>query len=140
MTRLTKKDKAELHESSKKWLKENIKEQETIYYCVTKVSQSGMSRNIKFMYHDGKRLLNLSGYFSELCDYKWNGDGSIKVQGCGMDMGFHVISSVARTLFDDYKKLTYHIFSCTFRAQILSFCTQCHLRQYFYIRIFLILK
>ena len=54
MTRLTKKDKAELHESSKKWLKENIKEQETIYYCVTKVSQSGMSRNIKFMYHDGK--------------------------------------------------------------------------------------
>ena len=107
MTRLTKKDKAELHESSKKWLKENIKEQETIYYCVTKVSQSGMSRNIKFMYHDGKRLLNLSGYFSELCDYKWNGDGSIKVQGCGMDMGCHVISSVARTLFDDYKKLKY---------------------------------
>jgi len=107
MTKLTKKEKAELHESSKKWLKENIKEKETIYYCVTKVSQSGMSRNIKFMYHDGKRLLNLSGYFSELCDYKWNGDGSIKVQGCGMDMGFHVISSVARTLFDDYKKLNY---------------------------------
>jgi hypothetical protein len=24
-----------------------------------------------------------------------------------MDMGFHVISSVARTLFDDYKKLKY---------------------------------
>ena len=63
-----------------------------------------MSRDIKFMYHDGERLLNLSGFFSELCDYKWNGNGSIKVQGCGMDMGFHVISSVARTLFDDYKK------------------------------------
>ena len=107
MTKLTKKDKAEQHESSKKWLKENIKEKETIYYCVTHVSKSGMSRDIKFMYHDGERLLNLSGFFSELCDYKWNGNGSIKVQGCGMDMGFHVISSVARTLFDDYKKLNY---------------------------------
>lgn len=104
---MTKKEKAELHEEAKKWLKKNLKENETIYYCVTKVSQSGMSRNIKFMYHDGKRLLNLSGFFSELCDYKWIGDGSIKVQGCGMDMGFHVISSVAETLFDDYKKLQY---------------------------------
>tara|TARA_R110002096_G_scaffold429507_1_gene642453 strand:+ start:211 stop:549 length:339 start_codon:yes stop_codon:yes gene_type:complete len=100
-------DKAEKHESSKKWLLDNIKEKETIYYCVTRVSQSGMSRDIKFMYHDGKRLLNLSGFFSELCDYKWNGNGSIRVGGCGMDMGFHVISSVARTLFGDYKKLNY---------------------------------
>jgi len=57
MTRLTKKDKAELHESSKKWLKENIKENETIYYCVTHVSRNGMSRDIKFMYHMEKDYL-----------------------------------------------------------------------------------
>ena len=49
MTRLTKKDKAELHESSKKWLKENIKQNETIYYCVTHVSKSLVTISKNFL-------------------------------------------------------------------------------------------
>ena len=104
---MTKEEKKENKERSKTFLKNNIKENELIYYVVTHVSQSGMYRHIKFFYHDGKRLLNLSGYFSELLDYKWKGNGSLGVGGCGMDMGFHVISQVASELFGDYKKLKY---------------------------------
>ena len=104
---LTKKEKKQASEEAKIFLKKNIKENEVIYYVVTHVSQSGMHRHIKFFYYDGERNYNLSGYFSDLLDYKWIENGSIGVGGCGMDMGFHVISQVASTLFDDYKKLKY---------------------------------
>ena len=32
--KMTKKEKARLHEEAKEWLQKNIKENETIYYCV----------------------------------------------------------------------------------------------------------
>jgi hypothetical protein len=32
---------------------------------------------------------------------------SVGVSGCGMNMAFHVISEIARSLFGDYKKLKY---------------------------------
>ena len=104
---MTKKEKATIKNNAKTVLKNNIKENDLIYYVVTHVSQSGMYRHIKFLYHNGKELENISHLISDLLDYKWKDNGSLGVGGCGMDMGFHVISQLASELFGDYKKLKY---------------------------------
>ena len=104
---MTNKEKVIKKNEAKTVLKNDIKENELIYYVVTHVSQSGMYRHIKFLHHNGKRLNNISGLISDLLDYKWKDNGSLGVGGCGMDMGFHVISQVASELFGDYKKLKY---------------------------------
>lgn len=87
-------------------LKAFLNEGDTIYYNVTSVSRSGMSRNIQFFWIDtDRRPARITWLISELLGYKHNDDGTIKVRGCGMDMGFHVISNVASALFNDYKHL-----------------------------------
>ena len=47
-------------------------------------------------------------YVAGLLDYSlndYNGHNTIRVNGCGMDMAFHVVSGVATVLFNDYKSL-----------------------------------
>ena len=79
---------------------------DTIYYNVRHVSRSGMSRNIQFFWIDAdRRPARITWLMSELLGYKHNDDGTIKVRGCGMDMGFHVISQLSVDIFGDYKSL-----------------------------------
>ena len=59
--------------------------------CVKSVSRSGMSRRIEF-YADG---YNRIGYYIAACaDYPYDANkGGLKVDGCGMDMVFSVLSN-----------------------------------------------
>lgn len=87
-------------------LRSFLEPNETIYYKVTKVSRSGMSRNIEFYWIDmDRRPSRITWLMSEALGYKQLDDGSIRVRGCGMDMGFKVISDLADALFYDYKQL-----------------------------------
>ena len=82
------------------------KKNETIYYSIGHVSQSGMSRDIKFWLIRNNEPLFLNGYIAEILGYKMRDNGTIRVHGCGMDMGFHVISNLSRKLFGgDYSLL-----------------------------------
>ena len=94
-------------------LKSWIKEGDTIYYIVKNISSSGMYRHIDFYKFETneKGQINkswLSYNIAKALDYPFKKKtNSIGVGGCGMDMGFSVISNLADELFGDYKKLKY---------------------------------
>mgnify|MGYP000694525204 CR=1 FL=1 len=77
-----------------------------IYTLVKRVSSTGMSRHIQcFIVRDGK-IVNITYWVSNILGYKINRDtGGLVVGGCGMDMGFHVVYSLSRSLFPDGFKL-----------------------------------
>lgn len=77
----------------------------TIYTVLRKVSASGMSRNIDVYVIVDNRPVYLSGYIAKVLGWKLSNDRGIVVSGCGMDMGFHVVSTTAQTLGIDYKTI-----------------------------------
>ena len=83
------------------YLKGFIKPGDTLYTTVTHVSRSGMMRHIKVMVCSDGEVTNISGYASTALDWPWADDGTVKVSGCGMDMGFHLVHSLSSTLFCD---------------------------------------
>lgn len=87
-----------------------LKPGDTVHTVLRHVSSSGMSRRIDLykVEHDGPRygtdLRFLTGYAAAVLGYRWddrNGKHGLVVGGCGMDMGFHVVYSLARVLFPD---------------------------------------
>jgi len=77
-------------------------------YCVLRsVSKSGMSRTIDFytITEDNRGngvesyMQYLTGWFGTLLDYRRDKHGALKVGGCGMDMGFHVVYNVGAMLW-----------------------------------------
>ena len=90
-------------------LKERIKPNDILYTQLAHVSRSGMTRFIKV------RLLK-PDHTGECYPYDWTCAAAvalgwklserydaIEVGGCGMDMGFHLISNLSRVLYgDDY--------------------------------------
>lgn len=72
----------------------------TVYYHVDHVSKSGMTRHIIF-YIAPKTgtIYDISYDIARLIDYTPTRRGrGITVNGCGMDMGYHVISSLSMEL------------------------------------------
>lgn len=70
-----------------------------VYTLVTRVSASGMSRDIKvFVVSDGK-ITNITFYVAHALGYRRDdGTGALKVKGCGMDVGYHVVHSLSYAL------------------------------------------
>ena len=84
-----------------KKLREVIEPGDTIYTVLRHVSRSGMQRRIDlYTIGDDKRLFFLSGYVSDALDIKrhHSKDGLV-VNGCGMDMGYHLVHNLSQTLF-----------------------------------------
>lgn len=77
-----------------------IKPGMTIYTSVKKVARSGMSRRIECFMVEGSEIHNITGFVASILGYGRNDDG-MAVGGCGMDMGFHVVYNLSRTLFAD---------------------------------------
>lgn len=92
----TKKERqqAEAIERLKEW---GLKKNTLVYGKVTKVSNSGMSRNITLYILDGKRMVNISHWVAEALGWpSVDGfDGGIRVSGCGMDMVFHTVYTLS---------------------------------------------
>ena len=97
MARTTKAEQTEAIERLREWLKPGDK-----VYCILRhVSSSGMSRTISLIVWlpDGsKRDLswNVATALGWSFDEKRQG---IRVSGCGMDMGFHVVYTLSSVLF-----------------------------------------
>lgn len=72
----------------------------TVYCVLERVSRSGMQREIKLYTFDADGEHYLSGYVSHALDYAPRGkhDGNV-VNGCGMDMGFHLVSNLSAALY-----------------------------------------
>jgi len=71
-----------------------------VYTIVKHVSSSGMSRHIQpYIVHKGE-IISIGWYVSRALGWKLvSGTHAIKVSGCGMDMGFHMVYTLGRVMF-----------------------------------------
>lgn len=78
-----------------------------VYATVRTVSRSGMSRRIDLyaiagpvaQFHNGQPFLaRLSGFAARALGWPCN-DHGVKVDGCGMDMRWHLVDCLSRTMF-----------------------------------------
>ena len=83
-------------------LKEAIKEDDTLYTQLKHVSKSGMTRHIAVRFLKDDYPYDYTYLASIALGWKLSDkyDG-IKVGGCGMDMGFHLIYSLSYVLYND---------------------------------------
>jgi hypothetical protein len=74
----------------------------TVYTVLRHVSQSGMSRDISLKTVEDGQIRDITYTVAEALGEKIkykNGQGVIRVGGCGMDMGFHLVYSLSSVLY-----------------------------------------
>jgi hypothetical protein len=77
----------------------DVKPNEVIYTTVKHVSASGMSRDIAVCRVIDGRIQDISYFVSKILDRPLAKNNGVKVAGCGMDMGFHLVYSLSYALF-----------------------------------------
>lgn len=100
MAKMTKAEKAEM-EKAKEQLREMLPPGTKVLGCVKHVSRSGMMREISLYAVVDGELQWLSGLAARAMGERLGPREGIKVGGCGMDMVFHLIYSLSRTLYGD---------------------------------------
>ena len=97
-----------------KYLKTMLPVGARVYTKLEHVSTSGMSRVISFYVpllgdtETGELYIHsLNYYTAQALDMKLDPkhNGGIKVSGCGMDMGYHLVSNLAHALYEDASAL-----------------------------------
>lgn len=66
------------------------------------VTASGMSRDISLFYVKDNKIINITYYAGIALGWRLvdrNGSRAVRVGGCGMDMGFHLVYTLARTIY-----------------------------------------
>lgn len=98
----------EARDGLREWLGDGVKE---LYVSVQHVNSTGTSRVIAVYLpyidtHNGQRpaIVNLGYRVAAAMGWRYSERyGGVVIGGGGMDMGFHLVSSVARALYgDDY--------------------------------------
>lgn len=74
---------------------------DTVYTLVRSVSSSGMSRRISCYVARDKDIRNLDVLIADAIGWALAKDSGIRVAGCGMDMGFHLIYTLGRYLWPE---------------------------------------
>lgn len=79
-----------------------VKEGSKVFTSLRKVSSSGMTRHYSLFIVQGEDIVNITYYAAHALG--WNlvessGQRAIKVNGTGMDMSFHLVSSLSAVLF-----------------------------------------
>ena len=76
-----------------------LDEGDTVYTVLRHCSASGMTRRIDlYTFKDNKKVY-LTGLYALMRGERPPKDG-LKVSGCGMDMGFHLVYTMGRLLFE----------------------------------------
>ena len=104
----TKAERQEALEKLKSWIKKG----DTLHTTIRHVSRSGMMRHISVRHLEAtdnpERPVNISNYdyhIARVLDLPEAPNfAGVKVGGCGMDMGFHLVYSLSRALFKDEPK------------------------------------
>lgn len=71
----------------------------TVYTALKHVSSSGMMRHIACYIVRDNKIVDITWHVSRILDLKRANNGGVKVSGCGMDMGFHVVYELSCALF-----------------------------------------
>ena len=72
---------------------------QTIFTIVKHVSSSGMSRDIGVYIVNAGKIQDISFYISNILGWKRSKNGGVRVSGCGMDMGFHLVYTLGAILW-----------------------------------------
>lgn len=96
-----------LHESEKQRLHEEKEEfkqllkqhDNTIYIELVSVSRSGLQRHVTCHLIDNNNTINITNQVAAYSDMTLN-DRGIRLNGVGMDMGFHLVYTLSRQLFE----------------------------------------
>lgn len=81
-------------------LRELLPPGSTVFTKLNHVSRSGMTRSIEVMVFRDNQPVNITGRVAEVLDYKIHSKHyGLKVGGCGMDMGFHVVYGLSGALY-----------------------------------------
>lgn len=101
--KLTRKMKSERQITNIANIKKYVKEGDTVYTSLQSVSSNGMSRRIKvFIVHDNQ-IIDITWWTANAIECRYNNKKeALVISGCGMDMGYHVVYSLATVL--RYKK------------------------------------
>jgi len=106
MSTLTKQEKITEREESRERLSALLSAGDTVYTVIRSVSSSGMSRTMSLYIVKDNRLVNITYYTAHALEWRLtevNGSRVMRVGGCGMDMGFHAVSTLSRVILgDDY--------------------------------------
>ena len=94
------KAKQAAQEAAREHLRAMLPPGATVLCVLRSVARSGMSRQIDF-YAAGEEPRCISGWIAAALDLRQATGGALKVGGCGMDMGFHVVSNLAARLYPD---------------------------------------
>ena len=83
------------------YLRSILKPGSDVYTTVRSVAKSGMSRAMTLhVVLDGK-IHGITYSAAVVLGDPLQKDGSLRVNGCGMDMGFHIVYCLSRRLFPD---------------------------------------
>lgn len=99
--RKIKAEKDTSREEARRRLRKWLKPGGTVYVVYKYVARSGMSRHLTFFTIKKNRPIMLSGNISDLLGLRWLDDDSLAVGGCGFDVGYSVVTRVARILWPD---------------------------------------
>jgi hypothetical protein len=100
-----KQEREQEQESAKEFLRKVFASQEraTAWTILKSVSASGMSRDMKVITQYEGRVIDITWYVSNASSVgqlrERNGQRVVRVGGCGMDMGFHLIYSLSIALY-----------------------------------------
>jgi len=81
-----------------------------VYTILRHVSSSGMSRNISLVIANGDEVIDITYYAAHALEDKLiesKGYRAIRVNGCGMDMGFHLVYNLSSVLFAGQERAGY---------------------------------
>ena len=104
MAKLTKAQQAERDESIKV-LRKMLRPGTAVYCKLDHVSKSGMMREISLYIVYKRELVCINWRASQIIGWNQGKHGGIKVSGCGMDMGFHLVRTLSSRLYPKGFKL-----------------------------------
>jgi hypothetical protein len=81
-----------------------------VYTIMRHVSSSGMSRNISLVIANGDEVIDITYYAAHALGDKLiesKGHRAIRVNGCGMDMGFDLVYNLSSVLFTGQERAGY---------------------------------
>jgi hypothetical protein len=88
----------------------NGEERNTVYTVLRSVSASGMSRKISLKVAQGGDIFDITYLVAQAIGDKMidaHGFNAIKVNGAGMDMGFHLVYSLSSVLYHGRERAGY---------------------------------
>mgnify|MGYP001574902063 CR=1 FL=1 len=89
-----------------KQLRKLLKPGSTVYTVLRHVAKSGMTRWIDLYVIKGNEPVWITGYAGQALGTPqsrsdWEKSRGLRVGGCGMDMGFHLVYNLSRVMFPD---------------------------------------